>query len=146
MKRPTCNKCGSHDRENVKVFRINQDDQRHYYQWRCILCDIALPDGNSEPEKPKYQIAKTEVYEACMKHGISIDSIPQMLSANAKSCRVCGRPATEMHHWLPQSYGKSIAEYGETWATITDYLCSEHHRQWHEIVTPGLLHKRRINS
>lgn len=138
MKRPVCKKCGASTRDAVKLFRIDQDDLHFYYQWRCIVCDIALPDGDSEPGKPRYQVPKIEVVQTSMACNVSLDIIPRMTAENAKSCRVCGAPASNAHHWLPQAYGAKLEDYDNTWANVTDYLCPKHHHQWHIVVTPTL--------
>ena len=57
-------------------------------------------------------------------------------------CRVCNvrHNTNELHHWLP----KAIAglEMAEKWPK--DFLCREHHIEWHQFMTPQFHGKRKI--
>lgn len=52
-------------------------------------------------------------------------------------CAVCGALEAELHHFAPRAF---FGTECERWPKA--YLCKEHHRAWHDLVTPGLVHRR----
>ena len=51
-------------------------------------------------------------------------------------CVLCGQRGAELHHFAPRSF---FGDECEQWPKA--YLCREHHMQWHDRVTPGLVRK-----
>jgi hypothetical protein len=56
-------------------------------------------------------------------------------------CAICGSRYTEYHHWAPSflrdSFGEDYNKWPGTW------LCREHHKLWHKIVTPNMSYRNR---
>ena len=49
-------------------------------------------------------------------------------------CEVCNAPEVELHHFAPvHLFGW---EEADRWPTA--WLCPDHHREWHRIVTPAM--------
>ena len=48
-------------------------------------------------------------------------------------CAVCGSYQVELHHFAPKYL---FGDDSDNWPTA--YLCREHHKQWHDIVTPNM--------
>lgn len=52
-------------------------------------------------------------------------------------CYVCGHSNVELHHFAPYHlFGRDA----DKWPVA--YLCKEHHKQWHDIVTPNMCNKK----
>jgi len=77
-----------------------------------------------------------KVEQLCAPFDSTIDDIPVVKDHRGDcQCVICGEPA-EVHHWAPQALREAFGEEWELWPWAA--LCVGHHRQWHDIVTPGL--------
>lgn len=56
---------------------------------------------------------------------------------NLNKCAVCGNSEVELHHFAPYHLFGSEAS---KWPVA--YLCKEHHKQWHDVVTPNMCNKK----
>jgi hypothetical protein len=52
-------------------------------------------------------------------------------------CARCGARDVELHHWAPRAM---FGEEADRWPQ--DYLCHDHHAEWHRTVTPGLVSEK----
>lgn len=48
-------------------------------------------------------------------------------------CVVCGRSGVEFHHFAPQALAEYFGPDWFRWPAV--YLCDEHHKLWHSVVT-----------
>jgi len=51
-----------------------------------------------------------------------------IITSDLTTCKVCGRPATEIHHCIHGTANKRIADKYH----LVVGLCSEHHRELHD--------------
>jgi len=92
--------------------------------WQCQKCRPKAPRMvGSNPEKwvPHADIR-------CI--GLEVEDVPITGSPELKRCYVCDEPGAELHHFAPSALFRNSG----SWPTA--YLCREHHREWHEKLTP----------
>lgn len=66
--------------------------------------------------------------------GINPGDLPIIEDYRVDHCAVCGAKGVDLHHFAPKGiFGKEAAE---KWPK--GYLCDEHHKEWHNKVTPNL--------
>lgn len=68
-----------------------------------------------------------------------LDSLPLFddYSLHNQPCSVtgCAEQFTEYHHWAP----RHLFADSEAWPG--NYLCTKHHKEWHDVVTPEMARK-----
>lgn len=100
------------------------------FTWVCQRCNKRNPFRGDD-----YFIAKEKVSAKLTKE--QIEFLPRLMQPAYCRCVVCGSRNAELHHWAPRAiFGNDECEQ---WPK--DYLCKEHHDQWHLKVTPQLVKK-----
>lgn len=98
----------------------------YYYFWWC-------------PEPDKFNAAGHLADGVWIQHkkltdaGVVLNGLREVAIHQLDRCARCGSRGAERHHWAPQSM------FSDPDAWPTDMLCSTCHREWHLIVTPGLV-------
>lgn len=126
--RPTCAHCGS---TNIKLRRQIIANGTSQVAWRCLEC-------NRWAESPARWLKHVEVEALLDPYNVTLGELAIVADyRDAQACVVCGEPG-ELHHWAPQAYAD---QFGDEWYLYPMApLCPRHHRLWHEIVTPDLVH------
>lgn len=119
-----CEKCGSPAVQLVRRIAVNGASQVF---WICKACGKAAENNGKA-------ISHSELY----KYGVqSLDELEIVRDYREQSepCAVdgCDNRAVEWHHWAPKHIFPQTAE---RWPK--DYLCIEHHHEWHRKVTPDM--------
>lgn len=124
--KPPCRKCGQ---VTTLRYDINANDIFRYF-WYCDTCERITPAGYSIPheEIDRWMSSWTET----QKDNFYIVRLLNDYRGDIK-CAVCQKRGGELHHWAPQSLAAHFGDNWDKWPVV--YLCREHHRQWHEIVT-----------
>lgn len=135
MKHPICAHCGS---IRTKLRKQITSSGAIQVAWICTECHrwAELPH-----RWISHDFINAEFKKGQRTENSTIDSIPTIKdSSNMNPCIICGAPGEE-HHWAPQAYKSDFGKEWMSWPTSS--LCLEHHRQWHNIVTPSLVtHKK----
>lgn len=93
--------------------------------WWCSYC-WNYPD-------PFHAFIPHEYVSSTLKVNIaSLTVIERYPSAPKPKCAVCGKQGAQLHHFAP----KHLFKDAERWPT--NYLCDEHHTEWHAKVTPNM--------
>ena len=139
MKHPVCVRCGSYD---VKLRKQITSSGAIQIAWYCRECYRWA----EIPQKwLRHDFINAEFKKNIHTKDSTIYNIPTINDSSGDNpCIICGGPG-ENHHWAPQAYE---SDFGVEWiAWPTAALCLEHHRQWHNIVTPTLgNHKKEENQ
>lgn len=107
-----CRKCDCEDGYLAQYIKVNGNVA---LRWVCDWCEDYYTSGD-------------------LPHSVlgafPIDSLPVRINRTAydtdrPECRVCGLPSGEWHHWAPRSIFPD-------WPDTGDYLCTAHHREWHD--------------
>jgi len=135
--RPSCRKC--HQTDSVNVFYDIKADSTKQFFWFCEKCKCLAVMGNFLPHAsivPRVEALPEELRQRFWRDRLRNDN------STLAQCCVCGANGAQLHHFAPQSL---VAHFGNEWHNWpTAYLCLDHHRQWHEIVTwymPGYKQK-----
>lgn len=128
MDKPTRRKCNR--LESVRIYYDIKADSTKQFYWFCEQCECLAVRGTFM------------AHSVAMAH---LDTLPEHIlerfwrdrlrNDNSKlvQCAVCGESGAQLHHFAPQSM---IDHFGSEWGRWpTAYLCAEHHRLWHEVVT-----------
>jgi len=74
--------------------------------------------------------------------GKTVDDLPVVMDYRlaVAPCVICGRPGTEVNHWMPQMLADDpeVKPEWDKWAQLNAPLCVTHHRLWHKKVTPWM--------
>ena len=71
---------------------------------------------------------------ALPRHFIDPESCPVYNDKREGFCMRCGKFGTEEHHYAPKHL------FADSWQWGTVRLCVDHHREWHQTVTPDMSH------
>lgn len=118
-----CKKCSSTNLKVGKAFKKNGSVTYPYY---CEDCGTVFPQCIKKTEAAKLNY---EIKDVRFK-----SDIKGYMDNNV--CAVCGNKYVELHHFAPVHLFGSEAD---RWPMA--YLCKEHHKQWHDLVTPNMSKK-----
>jgi hypothetical protein len=95
---------------------------------RCDTCGKNPDSGKPFYSKKDFDITKLPIL---------IDDRPDSIP-----CAVCGaRKGSQEHHWAPvHLFGLDADKWPK------NYLCTEHHREWHAKVTPNMTKRQAKND
>lgn len=121
-----CEKCGLD--EPVELVRTLASNGASLVYWEC-----QQHHGNIRP-------AAWIAHKKLLDKNIDIEDLPIVENyENDHECVVCHKKGCELHHFAPRYiFG---AEEAEKWPK--EYLCRDHHSQWHDLVTPNMSMNRR---
>lgn len=124
IKTRPCRRC-QHDTVQ-EIHKCITHSGSEVFAWRCQECDQWVPQKDS--------LGVWIKRETLIGNGLDLDALPVIMELGER-CAVCGKRGTEEHHWMPQ--GLVGKERANMWPK--DWLCKEHHDEWHRIVTPTLV-------
>lgn len=124
-KLPLCPNCGG---EPVLYREINRNGA-NVITARCHRCNSIV-----NPRRPFLSKSEHPNWE---QYPLYRDGLQ-----TSEKCSVtgCDRRDTEFHHYAPQH----LFDNADSWAT--GYLCSVHHREWHEKTKTGYFAKKKVTS
>jgi hypothetical protein len=130
MIKPPCRKCGKIEAVRIR-YDIKADKSKQFF-WFCESCQrlVIMEKGaflGYDEVIPHVESLPSELQEKFWIERIRNDN-----SALAKCC-VCHCEGAQLHHFAPQTLADYFGNEWHNWPTA--YLCQDHHRQWHEIVT-----------
>lgn len=111
-----CSRCQSSS--NVLISKIVFANKSEHAIYWCYRCDRGAQGNGFYLPNHKFDMLKLP--------------IARDYSLESEHCIVCGKQGAEYHHWAP----RHLFEDAEQWPG--DYLCPEHHKEWHAIVTPEM--------
>lgn len=124
--RPACAHCGA---THVLLRKQRVSNGTYQIAWHCPVC-------GRWAELPVVWLKHEAVRALLQKYDTEIDDVPVITDySDSCPCIVCGNPG-EWHHWAPQSMAHLFGNDWMRWPTAP--LCPEHHRLWHDLVTPNL--------
>lgn len=124
-KRGNCKNCGTVT--HWILYRYIRQDESHAYYWACSKCNRQNPDQSRQIWIPN------ELVESRL-DADTLEALPMRRYSMCQRCAVCGKRGAQLHHWSPRAiFGRDEAEQ---WPQ--DWLCKEHHDEWHIKVTPQL--------
>lgn len=95
---------------------------------RCVSCGRKKPDKSGRWFIPKDDLRA---------HGIDPDALPIAPEGTPNEIRClvsgCNQRGAEQHHWAPRHL---FGDAADLWPR--DYLCKQHHDEWHKRVTPNM--------
>lgn len=117
----SCTKCGSN--------QISFGVHINYSGATTVIARCDKCGRNPDAKKPFYNVKDFDIQSL----PVFIDDRP-----NSEPCAVCGtRKGTQYHHFAPKHLFGFDAE---KWPGA--YLCDEHHKEWHNKVTPNMAKKK----
>lgn len=112
--KPGCRLCGH---RQGYLGRIVKSHGATAIRWVCDRCE----DYRTAGDLPKTILPDgTEVSELPLRLDHSDDD------RGLPPCAVCDQPSEEFHHWAP------VAIFTDWPGTVGVYLCTPHHREWHD--------------
>lgn len=94
-----------------------------------VICLCGYCGNHVDPKNPFYN-----------KKMFDLDALTVLvdLRDSGEPCAICGKKETEYHHFAPRHL---FGDDADNWPTA--WLCKDHHKEWHDKVTPNM-HKRRM--
>jgi hypothetical protein len=138
MNKPPCRKCGRFDEVKIR-YDIKADKTKQFF-WHCDRCNCLAVMGIFLPHC--VVLPHIDALSDQMRNKFWAERIRNDYSTETRCC-VCGETGAQLHHFAPRSLADYFGNEWHSWPTV--YLCQEHHRQWHEIVTwymPGYKQRR----
>lgn len=134
MTKPTCCRCGATG-ANIRLRRLICTNAISMISWYCKDCQ-------EWAENPPKWIPHIFVDAHLRQYNLTINDIPIFKNHMdvAHACVICGEPAGEYHHWMPQmmSHRDDVLPDWPQWECQGAYLCKRHHDLWHDLVTPWM--------
>jgi hypothetical protein len=135
-KHHTCNHCRCS--KAVKLRRNITKSNHSQFYWYCTDCQ-------RKATSMEVYFIPHEVIRYWIANGLlpDMESIPIINDYRGEPCIICGETGVQFHHFAPQAFRELFGEEWIRWPGA--YLCDEHHRQWHSVVTfylpgPGAAH------
>ena len=101
------------------------------FAWRCQTCRFWTAKKGGGIWIPVEELRSFKV---------EIEALPVICDLGER-CAVCGKRGTELHHWFPQAINQELAD-----KFPKDWLCVEHHREWHDALqAAGLILRRTVD-
>lgn len=129
--RPVCRKCNQTEFIRLR-YDIKRNGDNQFYWW-CTRCECSAVWGKAFIP---HRTIKHWLETGRLKPDFWVQGLNNDYTKEGEPCTVCGKLGTEWHHWAPQSLKDRFGKEWEKWPTA--FLCKEHHRLWHNIVTPYL--------
>lgn len=128
--RKPCEYCDA-KKEMVILQRVIMANGHTHVAWICTSCHRYARRSN--------QWIGYDILEIWIQHNKipPIDELPIFADKRTDEiqCFVCGHLGAELHHFAPTSL-KNYFGNVELWPK--EYLCDEHHKLWHSILTPWM--------
>lgn len=117
-----CSRCKTATSQEI-CCRLNADESQAFGWW-CDKCHW----WNQRANGSGFWIQKDELERS----GVEISTIRVVEILTQPRCAKCGKRGAQQHHWAP----KHLFKDAEDWPK--DYLCTDCHRLWHDVVTPNM--------
>ena len=120
LKLMTCTRCNQ--KTYAKLVRMITHAGVSNVFWRCQVCKLNVKS------------AAWIKHQSLIDYGVDIDTLEIDRDHREHGCVVCSQLGVENHHWSPRHL---FGDEAERWPQ--DWLCKEHHDQWHNTVTPNMI-------
>lgn len=129
--RPDCRKCNQNESVRLR-YDIKRNGDKQFYWW-CTRCKCSAIMGKSFIP---HRVIRQWLESGRLNPDFWIQGLRKDYAKAGEPCAVCGKLGTEWHHWAPRALKDHFGDNKEWEKWPTAFLCKEHHRMWHDIVTP----------